>query len=68
MGNSGAGDGPETGAVSLLDQIIGQTLEALAEREDFDAAALARLREAAHNGGWAKPDEVAAALARGEEQ
>ena len=66
MGKVATDDMPETGAVSLLDQIIGQTLEALAEREDFDEAAVARLREAARHEGWAKPEEVAAALAEKE--
>ena len=68
MGNSADGDGLETGAVSLLDQIIQQTLEALSEHEDFDEAAIIRLKEAAHNRDWAKPDEVAAALAEKEGQ
>ena len=68
MGNSAGGDGRETGAVSLLGQIIQQTLEALSEHADFDKAAIIRLKAAAHNGDWAKPDEVAAALAQKEEQ
>ena len=51
---------------AFVDQIVGQTLEALSERPEFDDETLERLRELAASSGLTNSEKVVAALSDGE--
>ncbi len=52
----------DVGDLPLVEQIIAQVLERLAEHSAFDAETLARLRELAKSGGLVKYEKVVSAL------
>ena len=52
----------DVGDLPLVEQIVAQVLERLAEHSAFDAETLARLRELAKSGGLVKYEQIISAL------
>ena len=52
----------DAGSLPLVDQIVAQALESLAQYSAFDPETIARLRELAKSGDLAKYEQVVSAL------